>query len=195
MLNMRMPIRYNTFTSELLWLLWGLHQSDVCVVVIYLGHVLDVQEKQKECQDTRELAGFCVIYAVETDCGSGIIENNSACPVCIRFYTADRNMIRKIVIGLSLSPDTSTTITKQSLCVKHRHIGYSARSQTVGEAGNHFGHDGGSIEGSLATDRSGDIPVLLPTLSDFGVRHRSHHEYNVRRLKRQKLRRRRSKRF
>jgi len=33
-------------------------------VVIYLGHVLNVQGKQKECNHTRELAGFCVIYAV-----------------------------------------------------------------------------------------------------------------------------------
>lgn len=184
---MRMPIRYNTFTSELLWLLWGLHQSDVCVVVRSLGHALDVQGKQKECQSTRALAGFCVIYAVETDCGSGIIENNSACPVCYRFYTADRNMIRKLVIGLSLSPDTSTTITKQSLCEKHRHIGYSARSHTVGEAGQTLD----ATEGGRQRVRT----IPLPTLSDFGVRHRSHHEYNVRRLKRLKLRRKRSKRF
>ena len=34
------------------------------MVVIYLGHVLDVQGKQKEEQVTRVIAGFCVIYAV-----------------------------------------------------------------------------------------------------------------------------------
>ena len=41
----------------------------------------------------------------------------------------------------------------------------------------------------LATAR-GTMVAPLPTLSDFGVRHRSHHEYNVRRLRREKLRRR-----
>ena len=112
------------------------------------------------------------------------------CPVCYRYHTANRERIRYLVIEESIRTGTRALQIRKHLCEKHHHIGYSARSQTVGEAGHHFGHDGGSIEGSLATDRSGDIPVLLPTLSDFGARHRSHHEYNVRRLRREKLRRR-----
>ncbi len=107
------------------------------------------------------------------------------CIVCKYYVTANRDIIRKTVIHFSLSPGANATIIKQSLCEKHRHIGFSARSQTVGEAGK-----------TLDTTEAGFafIPPL-PTLSDFGVRHRSHHEYNVRRLKRLKLRRKRSKRF
>lgn len=114
---------------------------------------------------------------------------DDSCVVCSRYITADRSRIRYLVIEESIRTGTRALQIRKTLCENHRHIGYSARSQTVGEAGNHFGHDGGSIEGSLATDRSGNLPVLLPTLSDFGVRHRSHHEYNVRRLRREKLRR------
>ncbi len=79
MFDLRMPVRYNTFTSKLLWLLWGLHQSNVCVVVRYPGHVLDVAGKQKECQSTRVLAGFCVIYAVTVSHLEGIFNDWMSC--------------------------------------------------------------------------------------------------------------------
>ena len=59
-----MPIRYSELSSELLRILWGLHPSRIKLVVIYPGHVLDVPGKLKECNHTRDLAGFCVIYAV-----------------------------------------------------------------------------------------------------------------------------------
>jgi len=103
------------------------------------------------------------------------------CVVCSRYITADRSRIRYLVIEESIRTRTVASKIKKTLCQNHRHIGYSARSQTVGEAGE-----------TLDTTEAGEcvISPLLPTLSDFGVRHRSHHEYNVRRLRRQKLRRR-----
>ena len=109
----------------------------------------------------------------------------TGCPVCYRYVTADRSRIRYLVIEESIRTGANATIVKQSLCEKHRHIGFSARSHTVGEAGQTLD----------ATEAEVSFPPQLPTLSDFGVRHRSHHEYNVRRLKRLKLRRKRSKRF
>ncbi len=113
----------------------------------------------------------------------------TGCPVCYRYVTADRSRIRYLVIEESLRTATNVTIIKQSLCEKHRHIGFSAKGHTVGEAGKSLG----TTEAGLSGMSTRAPP--LPTLSDFGVRHRSHHEYNVRRLKRLKLRRRRSKRF
>ena len=106
------------------------------------------------------------------------------CVVCLRYVTADSSRIRYLVIEESIRTGAGALKIKKTLCDNHRHIGYSARSQTVGEAGITSG-----------TTEAGEQPVAwkqppLPTLSDFGVRHRSHHEYNVRRIKRQKLRRR-----
>jgi len=108
------------------------------------------------------------------------------CVVCSRYITADRTRIRYLVIEESIRTRTVASKIKKTLCQNHRHIGYSARSQTVGEAGITSG-----------TTEAGNAEALhhspLPTLSDFGVRHRSHHEYNVRRLRREKLRRTRRK--
>jgi hypothetical protein len=106
------------------------------------------------------------------------------CVVCSRYITADRTRIRYLVIEESIRTRTVASKIKKTLCQNHRHIGYSARSHTVGEAGFTSG-----------TTEAGEVrhQPPLPTLSDFGVRHRSHHEYNVRRLKRLKLRRTRRK--
>ncbi|AXQ65466.1 MAG: hypothetical protein [Circular genetic element sp.] len=103
------------------------------------------------------------------------------CVVCSRYITADRSRIRYLVIEESIRTGTRALHLRKSLCEKHHDIGYSARSHTVGEAGQ-----------TLDTTEAGVVhhKPPLPTLSDFGVRHRSHHEYNVRRLRRQKLRRR-----
>ena len=103
-----------------------------------------------------------------------------SCVVCSRYITADRSRIRYLVIEESIRTGTGAFWIRQRLCKKHKHIGYSARSHTVGEAGITSG-----------TTEAGEVrhKPPLPTLSDFGVRHRSHHEYNVRRLKRLKLRR------
>jgi len=109
------------------------------------------------------------------------------CVVCSRYITADRSRIRYLVIEESIRTRTVASKIKKTLCQNHRHIGYSARSHTVGEAGE-----------TLDTTEAGRQRVWtipLPTLSDFGVRHRSHHEYNVRRLRRQKLRRKNRKVF
>jgi len=106
------------------------------------------------------------------------------CVVCSRYITADRSRIRYLVIEESIRTRTVASKIKKTLCQNHRHIGYSARSQTVGEAGETL--DTTEARSSGMSTRA----TPLPTLSDFGVRHRSHHEYNVRRLRRQKLRRR-----
>ena len=102
------------------------------------------------------------------------------CVVCSRYITADRSRIRYLVIEESIRTRTVASKIKQTLCQNHRHIGYSARSHTVGEAGTPDTTEAGKCVTSSP----------LPTLSDFGARHRSHHEYNVRRLRREKLRRR-----
>ena len=104
-----------------------------------------------------------------------------SCPVCYRYHTANRERIRYLVIEESIRTRTVAAIIKKSLCEHHKHIGYSARSHTVGEAGETLG----TTEAGSASSQP-----PLPTLSDFGVRHRSHHEYNVRRLRRLKFRRR-----
>ena len=106
------------------------------------------------------------------------------CVVCSRYITADRTRIRYLVIEESIRTGTRALQIRKHLCGKHQHIGYSARSHTVGEAGITSG-----------TTEAGEVrhKPPLPTLSDFGARHRSHHEYNVRRLKRLKLRRTRRK--
>ena len=114
--------------------------------------------------------------------------NNNDCPVCYRFFSVHRDTIRKFVIEESMRRGgAKTSEVKKALCKKCKHVGFSARSQTVGEAGITSG-----------TTEAGEQPVAwkqppLPTLSDFGARHRSHHEYNVRRLRREKLRRTRRK--
>lgn len=107
--------------------------------------------------------------------------NKVSCPVCYRYYTADRDRIRYLVIEEAIRTGTRALQIRKHLCEKHHDIGYSARSHTVGEAGQ-----------TPDTTEAGEVrhQPPLPTLSDFGVRHRSHHEYNVRRLRRQKLRRR-----
>jgi hypothetical protein len=106
--------------------------------------------------------------------------NNDTCVVCSRYITADRLRIRYLVIEESIRTGTRALQIRKHLCEKHQHIGYSARSHTVGEAGQ-----------TLDTTEAREVShPSLPTLSDFGARHRSHHEYNVRRLRRQKLRRR-----
>lgn len=110
--------------------------------------------------------------------------NEVSCPVCYRYHTADRERIRYLVIEESIRTGARALQIRKALCGIHRHIGFSARSHTVGEAGI----SPGAAEAGLP-----DIKTPLPTLSDFGVRHRSHHEYNVRRLRRQKLRRTRRK--
>jgi hypothetical protein len=110
---------------------------------------------------------------------------NDKCVVCSRYITADRARIRYLVIEESIRTGTIAARIKQSLCKVHRQIGYSARSQTVGEAG-------ATLD---TTEAEGSFPPQSPTLFDYGVRHRSHHEYNVKRLKRLRLRRKRSKRF
>lgn len=106
--------------------------------------------------------------------------NSDSCVVCSRYITADRDRIRYLVIEESVRTRTRALQIRKDLCENHRHIGYSARSHTVGEAGE-------TLDTAEAGCASSQPP--LPTLSDFGVRHRSHHEYNVRRLRRQKLRR------
>jgi len=105
------------------------------------------------------------------------------CVVCSRYITADRSRIRYLVIEESIRTGTRALQIRKTLCETHRHIGYSARSQTVGEAGETLDTSGG-------TNSVMDSEFVLPTLSDYGVRHPSHHEYNVRRLRREKLRRR-----
>ena len=104
-----------------------------------------------------------------------------SCVVCSRYITADRSRIRYLVIEESIRTRTVASKIKKTLCQNHKHIGYSARSHTVGEAGETLG----TTEAGSASSQP-----PLPTLSDFGVRHRSHHEYNVRRLRRLKFRRR-----
>ena len=107
------------------------------------------------------------------------------CPVCYRYHTANRERIRYLVIEESVRTGTRALQIRKHLCEKHHDIGYSARSHTVGEAGI----TSGTTEEGVRTSLRHKAPPL-PTLSDFGARHRSHHEYNVRRLRRQKLRRR-----
>ena len=110
--------------------------------------------------------------------------NKVSCPVCFRYHTADRERIRYLVIEEAIRTGTRALQIRKTLCENHRHIGYSARSHTVGEAG--------IISGTTEAREVRHQPSL-PTLSDYGVRHPSHHEYNVRRLRRQKLRRTRRK--
>ena len=110
------------------------------------------------------------------------------CVVCSRYITADRSRIRYLVIEESIRTRTVASKIKEHLCMNHRHIGYSARSHTVGEAG----FTSSTTEAGGRPNEGKTAPPLL-TLSDYGVRHPSHHEYNVRRLRRQKLRRTRRK--
>jgi len=105
------------------------------------------------------------------------------CVVCSRYITADRSRIRYLVIEESIRTGTRALQIRKTLCENHRHIGYSARSHTVGEAGETLD----TTEAGLSGMSTRAPP--LPTLSDYGSRHPSHHEYNVRRLRRQKLRR------
>ena len=111
---------------------------------------------------------------------------NDECVVCSRYITADRTRINYLVIEEAIRTKTVASKIKKTLCQNHRHIGYSARSHTVGEAGI----TSGTTEAGKCVTSS-----PLPTLSDYGVRHPSHHEYNVRRLRRQKLRRKNRKVF
>ncbi len=112
--------------------------------------------------------------------------NHEDCVVCSRYITADRNRIRYLVTEEAIRTKTVASKIKKDLCLNHMHIGYSARSHTVGEAGE-------TLDTTEAGCASSQPP--LPTLSDYGVRHPSHHEYNVRRLRRLKLRRKNRKVF
>ena len=86
------------------------------------------------------------------------------CVVCSRYITADRSRIRYLVIEESIRTRTVASKIKKTLCQNHRHIGYSARSQTVGEAG--------ITSGTTEAGEGSCVPLItppLPTLSDFGV--------------------------
>jgi len=106
--------------------------------------------------------------------------SDNGCSVCYRFVSANRSTIRKFVIAEnSRLGYVGIAKVKQSLCAKCWHVGYSAQGHTVGEAGIPLD----------ATEAGERYPPPLPTLVKFGVRDPSHHDYNVRRLRRQKLRR------
>ena len=110
------------------------------------------------------------------------MKDNNDCPVCYRFSTADRSTIRKMIISEnSRLGYVGVAKVKQSLCAKCLHVGYSAQGHTVGEAGI-------PLDATEAGTVASSVP--LPTLTKFGVRDPSHHEFNVRRLRREKLRRR-----
>ena len=92
------------------------------------------------------------------------------CVVCSRYVTADRSRIRYLVVEESHRTRASTFEIKKALCKNHRHIGFSARSQTVGEAGIT----------SDATEE-GEQPVawkqpLLPTFIKSGTHIHPEHE-------------------
>jgi hypothetical protein len=108
--------------------------------------------------------------------------SDNGCPVCYRFVSANRATIRKFVIEEnSRLGYVGIAKVKQSLCAKCEHVGYSAQGHTVGEAGI-------PLDTTEAETAASSVP--LPTLTKFGVRDPSHHEFNVRRLRREKLRRR-----
>ena len=133
MLDLRMPVRYNTFTSELLWFLWGLHPSRIQLVVIFPGHVLDVPGQPKVLGK-----GEHFVFLVYLPRGIVMgLENTDldSCIVCYRYHSASRSRIRKLVIEESFRTGATTFEIKKTLCKNHRHIGFSARSHTVGEAG------------------------------------------------------------
>lgn len=84
MLCMQMPIRRQKPSSELVRILWGLHNRSLLVGVICLGLVLDVKGEQKEGLVTRELAGFYVIYAV-TSVIEGTGNERLSCLLQVRY--------------------------------------------------------------------------------------------------------------
>ena len=54
------------------------------------------------------------------------------CVVCKHFTVATRHDIRKLVWDKSRSEGVQSWQIKETLCENHRHVGFSAHSQTVG---------------------------------------------------------------
>lgn len=101
--------------------------------------------------------------------------NLDSCIVCYRYHSASRSRIRKLVIEESFRTRATTFEIKKALCKNHRHIGFSARSHTVGEAGI-------SLD---ATEEGGTLLVprpLLPTFIKSATHiHPGHKDASVRR--------------
>ena len=58
--------------------------------------------------------------------------NRDSCVVCKHFTVATRDDIRKLVWDRSRSEGVQSWQIKETLCENHRHVGFSAHSQTVG---------------------------------------------------------------
>ena len=94
------------------------------------------------------------------------------CVVCSRYVTADRSRIRYLVVEESHRTRATTFEIKKTLCKNHRHIGFSARSQTVGEAG---------VPLDTAEGEGSSFPPLLPTFIKAGTHiHPDHKDAPVR---------------
>ena len=87
--------------------------------------------------------------------------NLNSCIACKYFTVASRHDIRKLVWDRSRSEGLQSWEIKETLCGEHRHLGFSAHSQTVGrpvhtgcpEAG---GIDASSLLPTFFNDVTGD---------------------------------------
>jgi hypothetical protein len=99
--------------------------------------------------------------------------NLDSCVVCKHFISADRVMIRKLVINESFRIGATTFEIKKALCKNHRHVGFSAKSHTVGEAGI-------PLDATEAGSASSQPP--LPTFIKAATHiHPEHNDASVRR--------------
>lgn len=118
-------------------------------MVIYLGAVLDAQGKPKVSEkDDCFASSVNPTRGIKMVSGNG---NNNSCIVCKYFTVASRHDIRKLVWDRSRSEGVKTWQIKETLCENHRHIGFSAHSQTVGRPV------------TLDATEGGDLKLPLPT--------------------------------
>ena len=102
--------------------------------------------------------------------------NLNSCIVCYRYHSASRSRIRTLVIEESFRTRATTFEIKKGLCKNHRHIGFSARSHTVGEAGI-------LLDATEAGDNLGDwsgppLPTFIKAATHI---HPDHEDASVRR--------------
>jgi len=92
--------------------------------------VLDAKGKPKVSEKDERFASF-----VNPTRGIKMVSENGnldSCIVCKYFTVATRPDIRKLVWDRSRSEGVHSWQIKETLCENHRHMGFSAHSQTVG---------------------------------------------------------------
>ena len=92
--------------------------------------MLDAIGKPKVLEKDEPYAGFVnPTRGIRMDLENG---NHDSCIVCKYFTVANRSDVRKLVYDRSRSEGVQSWVVKETLCGEHRHLGFSAHSQTVG---------------------------------------------------------------